>query len=433
MSKIQKLALDCIKQIKGKLNTSPENLKVIVAYEKELAGIEDDTRIIEIFLKLKKEYFTNNFCSFFQKNNLAIQNSINDFVEKASLELKLYNLLNFPIEIILNILNYLSAPDLSKTAQVCSFFYGIKNSIPIPPLARFKIAHKDTISTAIKLNRNTIVLGFFDGTVAIYDLISSSLQIFSYHNDAINALHLLDNERLLVASSDGFVTLIDLKHKKLIRKFGESEYINTCLAMLNNNELMVGSSQKTIIVFNINSGEKIRLIEACDEKFKYFLPQAIYQLNDKKMLVCGHNHQIYLFDKLAGKKILSFVGHTDIVKATIIFGKIMVSASTDKTIRLWNIDTGKCIKVLKGHTGAINCLAKINASQFVTGACDGTVRLWDINSDNCLNIFCGTKEPVTSLIQLRDRQILATSRNQMLGWHLPDHPLKIENIPKNQV
>ena len=32
-------------------------------------------------------------------------------------------------------------------------------------------------------------------------------------------------------------------------------------------------------------------------------------------------------------------------------GTKIVSGSYDKTIRVWNVDTGECILTLKGHTG----------------------------------------------------------------------------------
>ncbi len=35
---------------------------------------------------------------------------------------------------------------------------------------------------------------------------------------------------------------------------------------------------------------------------------------------------------------------------------ILVSGSCDKTIRVWNLDTGKMLKVLTGHKSAIHCL-----------------------------------------------------------------------------
>src|SRR4051812_17871424 len=38
-------------------------------------------------------------------------------------------------------------------------------------------------------------------------------------------------------------------------------------------------------------------------------------------------------------------------------GKILASGSEDKTVKLWNLASGKCIRTLKGHTGCVNSVA----------------------------------------------------------------------------
>ena len=40
----------------------------------------------------------------------------------------------------------------------------------------------------------------------------------------------------------------------------------------------------------------------------------------------------------------------------IITNNILISGSYDKTIKIWNIDSGLCINTLEGHLGSIYCL-----------------------------------------------------------------------------
>ena len=35
-------------------------------------------------------------------------------------------------------------------------------------------------------------------------------------------------------------------------------------------------------------------------------------------------------------------------------GRFVVSGSGDKTVRIWDVDTGECVKILKGHTSEVN-------------------------------------------------------------------------------
>jgi len=34
-------------------------------------------------------------------------------------------------------------------------------------------------------------------------------------------------------------------------------------------------------------------------------------------------------------------------------GSLIISASKDETIRIWDVETGDCLKVLEGHTGTV--------------------------------------------------------------------------------
>jgi WD40 repeat protein len=36
-------------------------------------------------------------------------------------------------------------------------------------------------------------------------------------------------------------------------------------------------------------------------------------------------------------------------------GRRVVSGSKDKTLRVWDVDTGECVRELKGHGGVSGC------------------------------------------------------------------------------
>ena len=52
---------------------------------------------------------------------------------------------------------------------------------------------------------------------------------------------------------------------------------------------------------------------------------------------------------------------------------LIVSGSTDRTIRVWNIATGACQHILYGHTSTVRCLA-LHSDIVVSGSRDATVR-----------------------------------------------------------
>ncbi|MBN3939674.1 TIR domain-containing protein [Nostoc sp. NMS9] len=58
-------------------------------------------------------------------------------------------------------------------------------------------------------------------------------------------------------------------------------------------------------------------------------------------------------------------------------GKTLASASFDRTIKLWNLETGQCIHNLKGHNGRVWTIVWSPDSQYIaSGSADNTIRVW---------------------------------------------------------
>lgn len=76
-------------------------------------------------------------------------------------------------------------------------------------------------------------------------------------------------------------------------------------------------------------------------------------------------------------------GHTRAVMSVVFSpnGKTLASASEDKSIRLWNLATGKTIATLRGHTNTVcSVVFSPDGKILASASCDGIVRLWDVAS-----------------------------------------------------
>ena len=59
-------------------------------------------------------------------------------------------------------------------------------------------------------------------------------------------------------------------------------------------------------------------------------------------------------------------------------GRLLATASGDKTARLWDPATGECLRTLTGHTGAVWGVAfSPDGRLLATASDDKTARLWD--------------------------------------------------------
>jgi WD40 repeat protein len=75
-------------------------------------------------------------------------------------------------------------------------------------------------------------------------------------------------------------------------------------------------------------------------------------------------------------------GHTNDVCSLAITpdGKTLVSGSRDRTIRLWDLTTGKERVTLKGNVAAITCVVVVDARTLASASTDGTIKLWNLTT-----------------------------------------------------
>ena len=90
-------------------------------------------------------------------------------------------------------------------------------------------------------------------------------------------------------------------------------------------------------------------------------------------------------------------------------GKLVVTASWDATVKLWDVNTGQECGLLRGHKGAITAIAfSPDGGLIATGSWDKLVILWDLVSGKVKGVIRGHEKMVTSLAFAPDGRTLAS-------------------------
>ncbi|MDZ8109049.1 MAG: WD40 repeat domain-containing protein [Nostoc sp. DedQUE12a] len=120
----------------------------------------------------------------------------------------------------------------------------------------------------------------------------------------------------------------------------------------------------------------------------------------------------------------TLTGHTGKVTSVTVSpdGEILVSGCADKTINLWNLQTGKLIRTLTENWGEVSSLAiSPDGSFLAVGSCEhpkSNVKVLHLKTGKVLHTLLGHQKPVNVVAISPDGTILASGSNKIKIWNL---------------
>jgi len=130
---------------------------------------------------------------------------------------------------------------------------------------------------------------------------------------------------------------------------------------------------------------------------------------------------LYLVSLGEGRAFDRLVGHSGPVNSLALAdaGRLLLSASDDESIRVWDTRTWRTVAVLVGHSGYVREVAA-RGLVAVSGGEDHTVRVWDLSVGVCLAVFDDHVSSVDHVAVSPDGMIAASAGrdNQVLLWDL---------------
>ncbi len=112
------------------------------------------------------------------------------------------------------------------------------------------------------------------------------------------------------------------------------------------------------------------------------------------------DHTVRLWDVESGHCLRVLQGHTDVVRSVAWSpdGRRALSGAGDHTVRLWDVETGRCLRVMEGHTAVVlSVVWSPDGQRALSGASDTIVRLWEVEGGRCLRELIGHTAPVWSV------------------------------------
>ena len=158
---------------------------------------------------------------------------------------------------------------------------------------------------------------------------------------------------------------------------------------------------------------------------QYKIYCSILSSTNKFFITGSSDCTLKIWDVESGKCIQILEGHSDAIDCCVVSSDdtFLISGSSDNSLKVWNIQNGKYLHTLEGHKSNIECCILSSDNRFViSGSFDATLKSWDVQNGKNVHTFEGHIQTVNDCVLSRNNSILIScSDDKMLKiWDFHD-------------
>ncbi len=195
----------------------------------------------------------------------------------------------------------------------------------------------------------------------------------------------------------------------LFKSFSDSQGKVNNVSVSDNNLLVYGGPDKTVRVKKLQTGETLKSFSDMGEIVEI-------SREGKFILSAGEDKKIKFHDLSADKSLRILSENLDCKSLNIFPGSFYAvtgGGMTDSTVKIWNIESGECLRTLKGHSSSVETVVlSKDGRNLLSGSDDKTLKLWDVESGKCKAHFQGHTLPVTGADISPDGKIVSSSNDR---------------------
>jgi WD40 repeat protein len=219
-----------------------------------------------------------------------------------------------------------------------------------------------------------------------------------------------------VPGEKGGVLLLDWPSRRVLARWEEGADLITAIAWTHvGNKLAVASHDQSVRVFTVGDGTLKQPMTLSGHTRSVFA--VAFSPDDKLLVSTGADRTLKVWNADTGKLERTLAHHTDAVHCLAFrpqhAGNHCASGGADQTVRIWQPAIGRMVRIVRHHDGPVFALAWDPQGNrlFSTGQ-EGTVRVIDAGSDQVLHSWQASTDWIYRLAVSPDGKRLITG-----GWH----------------
>lgn len=231
---------------------------------------------------------------------------------------------------------------------------------------------------------------------------------------------------LATYNTEHIIYIWNLKQKKLIKQLcGHKDFIRSVVFDNTRERVLSISQDSSFFLWDLNTGLPTKLLDK-----KNYTAIAISPDNNN-IVYTAEDNDINIID-FSGKYITSFGKHNDIIRDITYSpdGKRILTASNDKTIKEWDIETQKLVSNYSGHRDGVNTVSySKNGLKIISSSEDQTIRIWDNGKNDLEQVLMGHKGWIMSaLFSSNGKKILTSSFDNTIKIWDVDNGILLKTI-----